>query len=71
MLCSSPIFVSEELPHYIRTMEADLFYYEDSKNIDPPRENKDRIHKDWGAANNMKKKQHHGDASLNTKILMG
>lgn len=52
--------MSEELPHYIKTMEADLFYYEDSKDIDPPRENKDRIHKDWGAAN-MKKKQHHGN----------
>ena len=60
--------MSEELPHYIRTMEADLFYYEDSKNIDPPRENKDRIHKDWGAAN-MKKKQHHGEASLNTEMM--
>ena len=56
------MFVSEELPHYIRTMEADLFYYEDSKAINPPRENKVRIHKDWGASNvNIKKKQKIGN----------
>ena len=48
-------------------MEADLFYYEDSKDIDPPRENKDRIHKDWGPAN--VKKKHEGDASLNNQTM--
>ena len=32
------MFISDELPHYIRTIEADLFYYEDSKAINPPRQ---------------------------------
>ena len=56
------MFVSEELPHYIRTVEADLFYYEDSKAINPPRENKVRIHKDWGPSTvHIKKKQQLGN----------
>ena len=39
-----------------------MFYYEDSKAINPPRENKVRIHKDWGPSNvNIKKKQKHGN----------
>ena len=42
-----PVFFSSHLPTYGRKMAADLFYYEQSKKIVPPQENKDRIEKEW------------------------
>lgn len=59
------MFISDELPHYIRTMEADLLYYEDIENISPPRENMKRIIKDWGAASMKLKKNHNRNMKSN------
>ena len=62
---SPPVFISDELPHYIRTMEADLLYYEDIQDISPPRENMKRILKDWGAASMKMKKNHNRNSKSN------
>ena len=42
-----PVFLSANLPNYVRKVEADLFYYSQTKAIDPPIENKQRIFQDW------------------------
>ena len=52
------MFVSDELPHYIRTMEADLLYYEEVKGIDPPLENKARVEQDWAPHSVKNNKKH-------------
>ena len=54
----SPVFVSDELPHYIKTMEADLLYYEEVKGIDPPLENKVRVEQDWALHSVKNNKKH-------------
>ena len=46
-----PMFFSVDLPIYVRKMKANLFYYSESKNINPPEENKYRIGQGWLGAN--------------------
>ena len=43
----TPTFFSVDLPIYVRKMKADLFYYSESKKINPPEENKHRMIQDW------------------------
>jgi hypothetical protein len=52
-----PVFFSVNLPNYVRKIEADLFYYSESKNIDPPEENKQRIFQDWLEKSKQQKKK--------------
>ena len=51
-----PVFFSVNLPNYVRKIEADLFYYSESKDIDPPEENKQRIFQDWLEKSKQQKK---------------
>ena len=42
-----PFFISSLPVQYVRKMEADLFYYSETINIDPDPEIKERILQDW------------------------
>ena len=52
----TPTFFSVDLPIYVRKMKADLFYYSESKKINPPEENKHRMLQDWLGKNKEEKK---------------
>ena len=52
----TPTFFSVDLPIYVRKMKADLFYYSESKKINPPEENKHRMLQDWLAKIKEEKK---------------
>ena len=46
-------------PIFLRREEADLFYYEDTKAVNPPKENKRRILADWGLGGKQKHGHNH------------